>query len=433
MKAPVPVLVVALASIPLDPAAAQTLRDKVKEHVEEELDKDEKEKEGGKKDGKKDEKKDEKKKEDKKRKKDDKPRKDDEGADKEGTTHTFTAEDLLAEPEKKKGPEIPIRVLGNKFKVDIKLDGGYRGWHPQQYESADVDVGGYYTWSATARAKLWFINLHRGYYESNALNAPRTEEASVAADFGKHIPKAAWAMAMIGVPIFKRWEPIIRYEARAFNTTAKPKRAVCIVSRDTPSNFDLATCDAVADKLQMISSFETLIIGVQYNPPGKSGALIGGYKGKLPPIYGGLGLMSYNKPYQVTIAGNTLEELLFDGRFRGAGLAVGTRFGGKVGRPYGHVDLQLGLGQVSLTEDLDLNELAPEDWMIGYIQGDVGIGYRHAMIKGPPALILNVLGTGGGASFHFVSTSTEEDRQGDSPSVNWDFLWSIRVALELAF
>ena len=74
---------------------------------------------------------------------------------------------------------------------------------------------------------------------------------------------------------------------------------------------------------------------------------------KLPPLFFGIGLMQYEKPYQLTIDDVTLDEALFDARFRGAGLAFGTTLGGGVNRFVFAVDAQAGLGQVSLTEDLE--------------------------------------------------------------------------------
>ena len=57
-----------------------------------------------------------------------------------------------------------------------------------------------------------------------------TEEAAVAAQVGSYIPKAAWLLGVLGFPFFKIWEPIIRYETRAFHTEARPERPVCVVT-----------------------------------------------------------------------------------------------------------------------------------------------------------------------------------------------------------
>ena len=60
--------------------------------------------------------------------------------------------------------------------------------------------------------------------------------------------------------------------------------------------------------------------------------------------------MQYRKPYQLNIDGFTLAQYLFDARFRGAGLALGTELGGGLDNFFAEVDAQLGLGEVSLTE-----------------------------------------------------------------------------------
>jgi hypothetical protein len=337
---------------------------------------------------------------------------------------------LADDPElTRPGPKLPKRVFPASYlRLDLKFDSAYRGWFPQQYSSADVDVAGYLTWSVAVKGKFFkYLTLHRGSYESNGLSAPRTKNAAIAAQVGKHTPKAAKALAYIGFPFMKTWQPIIRYEARAFNTSATPKIPVCTV--DYESSADLMDCPRRMDPLRVISSFETLVAGVLFTPDWDSRSHLATRKGKVPPVYAGLGLMSYSKPYQVTIDGNTLEEFLFDGRFRGAGLALGTKLGGGARRFFARADLQVGLGEVALTEDLTLNEVAPEDWLLGYIQGNLVAGYNLVVFDGPPTIYFRPSLTAGGASFHFVSTSGEDE---SAPNLNWDFLWSARAALTIA-
>ncbi|MDX2019121.1 MAG: hypothetical protein SF187_02700 [Deltaproteobacteria bacterium] len=326
---------------------------------------------------------------------------------------------------------VPKRPLSPWLQLDLKVDGAYRGWLPQQYKSADVKVGGYYTWSVELRGKLFkYVNLHRGYYESNSLAAPRTNEAAVAAQVGQHLPKAAWLLATVGVPISKAWEPTVRYESRAFNTSATPRIPVCIVDRG--ASGDLQDCPKTMNKLNIVSGFETFTMGVRYNHAKAGGPVIQDHASKIPPVFFGLGLMSYTKPYQVTINGNTLQDYLFDGRFRGAGLALGTNLGGGVRQLFVDADLQVGLGQVSLTNSLTLNELTPGDWLIGYAQGNVTCGYRFVLFEGPPTIFFTPVASGGGASFHFVKTKQNADEPQRTPNLNWDFLWSVRAAIEVA-
>lgn len=322
--------------------------------------------------------------------------------------------------------------MGDFLRVDFKVDGAYRGWLPQQYDTAEVKVGGYYTYSIEVRGKLFkSVNLHRGYYESNALAAPRTDEAAVAAEVGAHLPKAAWLLAMVGVPISKAWEPIVRYESRAFNTTAAPKIPLCIVPRD--ASDDLQNCPRTMNTLRIVSAVETLTLGVRFDPSKSAGPVIGQSSlERVPPVFFGLGLMSYTKPYQVTVDGNTLGDYLFDGRFRGAGLALGTNIGGGVRQLFVDADVQVGLGQVQLTNRLTLNELTPDDWRIGYVQGTVTAGYRFVLVEGPPTIFFTPVLSGGGASFHFFRTSRGDREPARTPSLNWDFLWAVRAALEVA-
>lgn len=397
-------------------AAAQTVRDSVKEHVDKELDKPGKGKRSGS--------------DRRQRRRGDRSGNEsfaDDGSGGEQYTVSLADDPALSSD----GPRLPHRILPGGLALDFKVDGAYRGWLPQQYDSAEVDVAGYATWSVAVKGKPFrWLTIHRGYYESNGLAAPRNDDAAVAASVGKHIPKAAWALAYLGVPLLKTWQPIVRYETRAFNTTATPRTPVCIVDRS--DSGDLMNCPRTMDQLEMISAFETLVFGIRYKPGFDHRSFLATSKGKLFPMYAGLGLMSYHKPYQVTVDGNTLEDFLFDGRFRGAGLALGTNLGGGARRFFADVDMQIGLGEVSLTDDFTLNEVTPDDWLIGYIQGQLHAGYRFVVIEGPPTIYFRPSLSGGGASFHFVRTRAEEGETTGAPNLNWDFLWSARAALELA-
>jgi hypothetical protein len=139
--------------------------------------------------------------------------------------------------------------------------------------------------------------------------------------------------------------------------------------------------------------------------------------------------MQYRKPYQLTVDGQTLDQYLFDGRFRGIGLAGGVEIGGGIDRLYGDLDLQLGAGEVSLTDSITINELVPPDQVIGYVQGNAILGYRWAFLHGPPTLILQPSIEIGGASFFLVDTKVTEDENGKTLPVNWDLLWTVQISL----
>ncbi len=340
-------------------------------------------------------------------------------------------DDIAAPEPKPTGPVLPIRVIGEDLKLDIEIGGGYRGWFPQQYDAVDVEIGSYATWTIDVRAKLFkFLNLRRGYYESNGLSGPRTEEAAVASQIGQYAPKAAWLLGAIGVPINKAWEPVVRYESRAFETRAIPRQDVCVVPRSADPDT-LEACPGMLGDLRIISGFETFVAGVRYDHAKEGSAVVTKRKSKIPPVFFGVGLMQYRKPYQLTIGTKTLDKYLFNGRFRGAGLALGTDLGGGIDRFFADVDMQLGLGEVSLLENLKLNDLAPDDWLIGYVQGTATIGYRLPIIRAAPTLIFVPSVSGGGASFFFFETQPQEGEDGTTAPVNWDFLWAVRVSLLL--
>lgn len=331
-------------------------------------------------------------------------------------------------PTEPAGPPLPRRVIPKYLKLDVTLGGGYRGWLPQQFPNVPVKAGSYYVWTVEVKAKVYgFLNLHRGYYESNALRGPRTEGAAIAQEVGTYVPKAAWLLGVLGFPLFKAWEPIIRYESRAFQTQARPEAPVCVV--DDKVAADLSTCPRSTARLSMRSGFETLVGGVRYDQSKSPSAVLEQRaRQKLPPITFGVGLMSYRKPYQVNVDGNTLEGYLFDGRFRGLGLMLGVDVAGGPDRVFFRADAQVGLGEVRLTRKLRLNDLAPDDWQMGYVQGNATLGYYLPLFRRIPTLMFVPQATIGGASFFLFDTDSDDD-MGTTSTVNWDLLWSVHGAL----
>ncbi|MEY2932500.1 MAG: hypothetical protein RL033_3249 [Pseudomonadota bacterium] len=345
-----------------------------------------------------------------------------------------TAQDTAAAVAPTADP-LPKRIFGKKLQLDPKIGIGYRGWYPEQYPLVSINHAGYYTWSLDLKAKLFgFLRLHRGYYESNGLKGPRTGGAVVARDVGKLVPKAAWLLGALGVPLSRRWETLVSYETRSFVTRARPSRPVAIVPRNTPADTDFATLIRSDQALEFVSGFETLVLGVRYSPDAPSGGssgVLGASNGRFPPMYLGVGFTQYSKPYQVQVGNDSLDELLFNGRFRGAGLAFGLSMPRRLGHPYIDADTQLGLGQVQLLDDLTLNELLPEDWLIGYLQGSVALGYALPLLKTKPTPIVTVELNGGGATFFYFKVKEGDSGRPPTLPLNWDFLWAAHVAFTL--
>lgn len=352
------------------------------------------------------------------------------------------AQPLPPEPEPEPapaGPSIPQRVIGKNLKLDPKLGGGLRGWIPAQYPTVHASAGTYFTWSLEVNAKIFrLVNVHRGYYESDGLSAPRHEGAAVstAAEVLGHAKKAAWLLGMIGFPITKAWEPIIRYETRAFKTTATPKQPVRIVPFDTPPDTPLANIQTTTTELSMVSGFETLVLGVRYDQSEDHSATIDSKSGPFPPFYFGVGFTQYSKPYQVTVGDSVLDSVLFDARFRGAGLALGATLPGGPENLILDASAQLGLGEVRLLDKLTLNQLLPTtpgrgglrppEWLIGYLEGDVSVGYMYPLLRTAPSVLVSIVANGGGATFFYFKTQVEEGEKVSTPPLNWDFLWGVR-------
>ena len=327
---------------------------------------------------------------------------------------------------------LPQRVFGKSLELDAKVGGGIRGWYPEQFPLVSVDHASYFTWSVELKARIFrFIRLHRGYYESNGLQGPRTRGAVIARDVGKLVPKAAWLLGTLGVPLSRRWETMVSYETRSFETRAQPSASVAIVGRKTSPDADLAQLPRSRQPLELVSGFETLVLGVRYFPDRGNAGLVGDASGRIPPMYFGIGFTQYSKPYQLQVGADSLDDLLFDSRFRGAGLAYGLATGRAVDRPYLSLDTQLGLGEVSLLDALTVNELLPQDWLIGYLQGNVTLGYILPLYRGRPTPLLTGELTAGGATFFYYRVKDTAGENAPTLPLNWDLLWAAHVSLTL--
>ena len=335
---------------------------------------------------------------------------------------------------------LPRRVIGKYLKIDPRVGFGVRGWIAQSYPAVDVAPAAYTVWSASLKGRFFnFVNLHHGYVESSSLAAPSRPSASQAAQIGALVPKAAWILGVVGIPVNRTWEPIIRYETRAFSTKATPNREIRIVPYDISTAeleaANITSGELTSSELDVTSSFETLIFAVRYDQSLSSSSVVesGGQRTPLPPLYFGVGLMEYRKPYQLVVGDSVNDRFLFSGQFRGAGLAFGFRTASKPRNFFLDFASQVGIGEVELTDGFTLNELLPADWLIGYVQGIATVGYLHPLWVGPPTLFLSAELSGGGATFFYVETAVEEGEQIQAPLLNWDFLGGANIALTMTF
>lgn len=328
---------------------------------------------------------------------------------------------------KPKQTELPYRIFGKKFQLDPTTGLAYRGWRPQSYQDIDVSSENTLTWHVGARAKLYFVSISHAYYESNGIASPRRQGASVATRAASATPAAAWFLGAIGFPFDWVLEPIIRYEARAFQSTLTPQRPVRVIPHSASKNDDLTAFPATTAQLTMTSAFETFVIGLRYHHDNDPSGIITSESGSFPKLYFGVGFTQFSKPYQVRVGDAVLSELLFDAQLRGAGLALGLETGQKPESFFVDVSSQLGIGEVRLMDDYTVNETLPKGWLIGYAQGEVTAGYLHPLTRTRPTLLGGVAGSLGGATFFYFKPFTTSEEDKSTPALNWDLLWGLKA------
>ena len=112
-------------------------------------------------------------------------------------------------------------------------------------------------------------------------------------------------------------------------------------------------------------------------------------------------IVAQRKPYQVSVDGRALAEYLFDTRFHGKGVALGVRLGTDRGLTFG-AGLRVGAAAVSLTDDLQLRDVLPPDYALGYTRWEASLGYGHVFWQGPPALQVRLGLDASGSHFEFT-------------------------------
>ena len=335
-------------------------------------------------------------------------------------------------PARKKS-ELPHRVFGKRFQLDPTTGLAYRGWRPQKYQHIDVSTENALTWTVGASAKLYFVSINHAYYESNGVASPRREGASIATKAAAAAPAAAWFIGAIGFPFDWVLEPIIRYEARAFQSTLKPERPVRVIPHSAGKNDDLTSFAPTlpGEELMMTSAFETFVVGFRYHHDNDPSGIISSERGSFPKIYFGVGLTQFSKPYQVRVGDAVLSDLLFDARLRGAGLALGLETGQKPESFFVDFSSQFGIGEVRLLHDFTVNETLPDGWVISYVQGELTGGYLHPLTRTRPTLLGGLAASVGGASFFYFKPFTTSEEQRSTPALNWDLLWGLKAFVTL--
>ncbi|MCH2110011.1 MAG: hypothetical protein MK135_11835, partial [Polyangiaceae bacterium] len=258
----------------------------------------------------------------------------------------------------------PPRVLGKWIQLDPQVGIGYRGWVSDQYPALKIKTASYFLWSIGLRGRFFkAIKLYRAFYKSTGLKSPRRKGAVIAVKAAKAAPNAAAkALAFIGIPIRFELIPLVRYETRSYEATAVPVDPVRIIPFEASENDDVNQYALTTESLSAISTFETLVVGLRYNDKLIAQAEA---EGRTPmiPLYFGVGLTQYSKPYQVRVGDSVLDELVFNSRFRGAGLSLGVDYPGGINRLLLSVNADVGLGEIRLTQDLTLNEVLSSDWL----------------------------------------------------------------------
>jgi len=311
-------------------------------------------------------------------------------------------------------------LFGRKVHFDVGVESRVQVWLPAQHPSVHLAAAPYRTYSLEVSGEIeGLLALHRLAFETDGSTWIGSTGPAVSPASGASALGTAAALATIGLPFLRLggpswWEPIVRYEVASYATTATPSRSVCLVARDADTSADPPACTRTDGALRMASRFESLVIGAQFGAAGGPAFLLAG-----------LDIVSQRKPYQVNVAGRTLDDYLFDARFSGGGVALELGLGRDEGLSF-RGGFHFGWATVSLTDDLALEDVLPGDWSLEYLRWDTALGYGRVLWKGPPIVSLHAALDATGTYFIYARDDSEE-----TPSLSRDIFLSGRVALML--
>jgi hypothetical protein len=313
--------------------------------------------------------------------------------------------------------ELPgVRLFGRPAHFAFTLERGVQFWMPAQHPAVRLEAETYQTWRLEVRGEIGgLFALHQLVFEADGRAWLPGRGPSITPGIGPGLGGAARALAVIGLPLLgSSWlQPVFRYEASTFATTALPTRPVCLVARGADTAADPPACDRTVGPLRMASTFESFVLGLAVVRPDGLGS-----------AYVGLDVTSQRKPYQVNVDGRALDDYLFDARFRGMGLAMGFHLGGEQGLRAG-AGLRLGaVASVSLTDDLALEDVLPEGWSLGYTRWEADLSYGKVLWRGPPVLELRLGVDASGSEFTYHRSGVD-----GAPSLNRDLFFAARIAL----
>src|SRR5690606_2765444 len=106
-------------------------------------------------------------------------------------------------------------------------------------------------------------------------------------------------------------------------STAQPTRPVRFIPYGAEASLDLNTVPLSRRSLTMASTFETFLVALQWNhEDGGAGVTTEG-SAPLTSAYVGGGYTTFGKPYMIRVGDTYLDDMVFDSRFHGGGLALG--------------------------------------------------------------------------------------------------------------
>ncbi len=73
--------------------------------------------------------------------------------------------------------------------------------------------------------------------------------------------------------------------------------------------------------------------------------------------------------------------------------------------------------------------MAPQDWLIGYLQGTLSVSFKWAPFKFKPTFLIVPSLEANGALFFFFETDRQEGEEFVTPNVNRDLMYTAKLYL----
>lgn len=309
--------------------------------------------------------------------------------------------------------------------LTFKAGGAYNLWFPSQPEKADISTTGYagYYLKFTCKFKNWFRLYQFKYEAENNIEPPETKKRD------QLIRETAGRPAyyvynflsdFLSIKKFNNMSIILRATGEDFKSVVKFEGNVTYQPYNIREEGRIYYYYA-GDKAHFYTRFEDKFFGAAF---GKSNER----------LYIGVGSLSYQKPYALTIGQNSIDDVIHDAKFTATTIGCGLELKPKIQSNGGlsiSAFLHGGPGEIELIyKEISISQIAEKfNCNVQYLGFDTEIKYIKPIYKDS----IFIGGTFSATGKTFKLQDPDDINYEDMESMNTDIIIGIKGFIHVLF